>query len=141
MIATDVAARGLDVKDVKIVVNYDLPKNIEDYVHRIGRTARGSCKEGAAYTFVTGEDASVVKGLIEIMKDAKQEVPPALYDLRPRGRYGGGGQQRRWGSGGRGNPNNAGYPKKNNRGGSGGGGANCRYDSGYQNNGYGGSGG
>ena len=49
------------------------------------------------------------------MKDAKQEVPPALYDLMPRGRYGGGGQQRRWGSGGGGNPNNAGYPKKNNR--------------------------
>jgi superfamily II DNA/RNA helicase len=47
MIATDVAARGLDVNDVKYVINYDFPKEIEDYVHRIGRTGRKT-KEGYA---------------------------------------------------------------------------------------------
>ena len=44
MIATDVAARGLDVKEVKAVVNYDFPSNTEDYVHRIGRTGRAGAK-------------------------------------------------------------------------------------------------
>ena len=41
LVATDVAARGLDIKDISLVVNYDFPSNLEDYVHRIGRTARG----------------------------------------------------------------------------------------------------
>ena len=62
LIATDVAARGLDVKDVKIVVNYDLPKNIEDYVHRIGRTARGSCKEGQRILLSLGKMRVLLRG-------------------------------------------------------------------------------
>jgi len=43
LVATDVASRGLDVKDVQVVINYDLPQQIEDYVHRIGRTGRAGC--------------------------------------------------------------------------------------------------
>ena len=50
--ATDVAARGLDVDDVKFVVNYDYPNNSEDYIHRIGRTGRRN-NTGTAYTFFT----------------------------------------------------------------------------------------
>ena len=53
MIATDVAARGIDVKEVKAVVNYDFPGNIEDYIHRIGRTGRAGAK-GIAHTFMDG---------------------------------------------------------------------------------------
>lgn len=52
MIATDVAARGLDVKDINLVINYDFPQTIEDYVHRIGRTGRMG-NTGEAITFFT----------------------------------------------------------------------------------------
>ena len=55
LIATDVAARGLDVSDIDLVFNYDLPQQAEYYVHRIGRTARAG-KKGASFTFVTGRD-------------------------------------------------------------------------------------
>ena len=51
LVATDVAARGLDIPDVTHVINYELPENYEDYIHRIGRTGRGS-KSGKALTFV-----------------------------------------------------------------------------------------
>jgi ATP-dependent RNA helicase DeaD len=62
LIATDVAARGLDIDDVTHVVNYDIPENPEDYVHRIGRTARAG-KEGCAITFVTKEEQHLVKAI------------------------------------------------------------------------------
>ena len=88
LVATDVAARGLDVKDVKVVINFDLPRSIEDYVHRIGRTARGDSKEGAAYSFVTSEDSGQVRGLIQILRDANQPIPRELQEMS---RYGGGG--------------------------------------------------
>lgn len=82
LVATDVAARGLDVKDVMVVINYDLPDDVENYVHRIGRTARGASTEGAAYSLVTHEDGSQVNDLIKIMTDAGQEVPPELAQMR-----------------------------------------------------------
>lgn len=52
MIATEVAARGLDIPDIDLVINYDVPQNAKDYVHRVGRTAR-SGKTGFALTIVT----------------------------------------------------------------------------------------
>lgn len=52
MIATDVASRGLDVKDIGCVINYDMPSGIEDYVHRIGRTGRAGAK-GLSFSFIT----------------------------------------------------------------------------------------
>jgi len=55
MVATDVASRGLDIKDIKYVINYDFPQVIEDYVHRIGRTGRAGAK-GTAYTFINDND-------------------------------------------------------------------------------------
>jgi len=62
LVATDVAARGLDIQDVTHVVNYDVPENPEDYVHRIGRTARAG-KTGKAITFVTKEERHLVRAI------------------------------------------------------------------------------
>ncbi|KAL4625733.1 hypothetical protein ACB092_05G046700 [Castanea dentata] len=77
MTATDVAARGLDVKDVKYVINYDFPGSLEDYVHRIGRTGRAGAK-GTAYTFFTAANARFAKELISILEEAGQKVSPDL---------------------------------------------------------------
>ena len=101
LIATDVAARGLDVKDIKVVVNYDMPNNIEDYVHRIGRTGRAG-KEGKSYTFFTTGNSRLAKDLVKILDEAKMDVPP---ELREMGRYGGGGGSSRYSRGGFGGGN------------------------------------
>ncbi len=77
LLATDVASRGLDVKDIKMVVNYDMPPDIEDYVHRIGRTGRAGT-EGLSHTFFTPDDFHRAAGLIKILKKAKQEIPEEL---------------------------------------------------------------
>ena len=53
LVATDVAARGLDIKSIKSVVNYDAAKEVDTHVHRIGRTGRAGDKEGVAYTLIT----------------------------------------------------------------------------------------
>lgn len=103
LIATDVAARGLDVKDVKMVVNYDFPGSCEDYVHRIGRTARGNTAEGTAVTFFTDMDRNNARDLVRILSDAKQEVPRELRDMSGDGdsrrfsRYGGYNRSRGYG--------------------------------------------
>ncbi|KAL6002744.1 DEAD-box ATP-dependent RNA helicase 20 [Asimina triloba] len=80
MTATDVAARGLDVKDIKCVINYDFPASLEDYVHRIGRTGRAGAK-GTAFTFFTHANARFTKDLIKILQAAGQAVSPALSNL------------------------------------------------------------
>jgi superfamily II DNA/RNA helicase len=80
MIATDVASRGLDVPDIDIVVNYDMPSNIEDYVHRIGRTGRAG-EKGLAIGFLTPDDRSVTRGLFKVLERCEQEVPSELNDL------------------------------------------------------------
>ncbi|KAH9827154.1 helicase superfamily c-terminal domain [Teratosphaeria destructans] len=77
MVATSVAARGLDVKQLKLVVNFDSPNHHEDYVHRVGRTGRAGNK-GTAVTFVTPEQDRFATFLIKALTDAKQEVPEAL---------------------------------------------------------------
>lgn len=71
LVATDVAARGLDVKNVELVVNFDFPQGVEDYIHRIGRTGRAG-KKGEAYTLLTQEDGKYAKELIGVMRDAEQ---------------------------------------------------------------------
>ena len=80
MIATDVAARGLDISNVEYVINYDFPKDIENYVHRIGRTGR-SDKKGTSVTFMSEEDSSLAGKLIKILKEGDQEIPQELVDL------------------------------------------------------------
>ena len=99
LVCTDVAARGLDVKDVQVVINYDFPVQVEDYVHRIGRTARGSAATGRAYTFFTRDNRGSARELIPLLEEAEQQIPQALRDMSPRGGMGGG---RGGGRGGRG---------------------------------------
>jgi len=70
-VATDVAARGLDVDDIKFVINYDYPNNSEDYVHRIGRTGRRD-KTGTAYTLFTPDNAAKARDLMGVLSEAKQ---------------------------------------------------------------------
>jgi len=67
MVATDIAARGIDVKDISFVINFDLPDQLEDYVHRIGRTGRAG-KSGKAISFATPDQRSDLKGIERIIK-------------------------------------------------------------------------
>jgi ATP-dependent RNA helicase DeaD len=78
LIATDVAARGLDIDDISYVINYDMPDDVDTYIHRIGRTGRAG-KEGIAISFVTSEEEHLVKEfeLRTEMSIEKREVPEA----------------------------------------------------------------
>ena len=93
LVATDVAARGLDIKDVPAVFNYDVPFNPEDYVHRIGRTGRAGAT-GVAVTLVTRHDQRLM-GELEKLLGRKIEVEPIEFEEeRARGRHNDG--RRRW---------------------------------------------
>ncbi|XP_028842599.1 probable ATP-dependent RNA helicase DDX17 [Denticeps clupeoides] len=98
LIATDVASRGLDVEDVKFVINYDYPNSSEDYIHRIGRTAR-STNKGTAYTFFTPGNLRQARELVRVLEEARQAINPKLLQLLDSGRGGGGGRSRFRGSG------------------------------------------
>ncbi|XP_068574499.1 probable ATP-dependent RNA helicase DDX17 isoform X2 [Cebidichthys violaceus] len=97
LIATDVASRGLDVEDVKFVINYDYPNSSEDYIHRIGRTAR-STNKGTAYTFFTPGNLRQARELIRVLEEARQAINPKLLQLVDTGRGGGGRPRFRSGS-------------------------------------------
>jgi ATP-dependent RNA helicase DDX3X len=103
LVATAVAARGLDIPNVTHVVNYDLPTDIDDYVHRIGRTGRAG-NTGISTAFFNRGNRGVVRDLIELLKEANQEVPGFLENIAREGSgFGGGGGGRGGGrSGGRG---------------------------------------
>lgn len=100
IVATDVAARGLDVKDVTDVINFDMAGTVEDYVHRIGRTGRAGA-QGRSHTFFDPKvDGKNAFELVKVLEGAKQTVNPDLAALASRGRGGGGGGGRgRWGGG------------------------------------------
>ena len=78
LLATSVAARGLDIPDVKHVVNYDLPKEIDEYVHRIGRTGRCGNLGKATSFYDASKDSSLARGLVTVLSGAEQEVPDWL---------------------------------------------------------------
>ena len=78
LVATDVAGRGIDIKDVSLVINYDMAKNIEDYIHRIGRTGRAG-KTGVAISLITKEDSHLYYELKQcIMASPLSSCPPEL---------------------------------------------------------------
>ena len=94
LVCTDVAARGLDIKDVPAVFNFDIPFNAEDYVHRIGRTGRAGAS-GLAVSFVTGRDARNLSDIEKLIGKKAEFVPVELEpERRPAGRYNDG--QRVW---------------------------------------------
>ena len=80
MIATSVAARGLDVKQLKLVVNYDAPNHLEDYVHRAGRTGRAG-NTGTAVTFITEEQERYSLDIAKALRQSGQEVPMEIQKL------------------------------------------------------------
>jgi len=132
LIATDVAARGLDIPDVKAVVQFDCPSHIDDYVHRIGRTGRCG-KSGYALTFVNEGSRPILIDLANIIKESNQEVPQwyinmcgvVLHSNKKRGRFGGRdirrgtGRDKNFGrkgrQGGRRNNNHNNHGRKDNR--------------------------
>jgi ATP-dependent RNA helicase DDX23/PRP28 len=77
LVATDVAGRGIDVKGIDLVVNYELPHTIENYTHRIGRTGRAG-RKGTAVSFLTGDDRDIMYELKELLIESKNHVPDAL---------------------------------------------------------------
>jgi ATP-dependent RNA helicase DBP3 len=80
LIATDVAARGLDIPNVSHVINYTFPLTIEDYIHRIGRTGRAG-KTGISHTLFTKEDKAKTGALVNVLKEANQPVPESLMQF------------------------------------------------------------
>lgn len=81
LIATDVAARGLDVDDIRMVVNFDFPKEMDTYIHRIGRTGRAGKKGTAVSFFVAEKNGRCARELIEILNRTKQHVSTELQSL------------------------------------------------------------
>jgi len=85
MLATDVCARGLDIKDVTHVLNFDMARDVESYIHRIGRTGRGG-KSGTSITFFNDAyDVECAPALAKIAREAGQEVPSFLEKAATKG--------------------------------------------------------
>eukprot|EP01090_Pellita_catalonica_P020801 TRINITY_DN75_c0_g1_i1.p1 TRINITY_DN75_c0_g1~~TRINITY_DN75_c0_g1_i1.p1 ORF type:complete len:622 (-),score=120.37 TRINITY_DN75_c0_g1_i1:119-1984(-) len=132
LVATDVAARGLDIPNVLHVINYDMPNNIESYIHRIGRTGRAG-NSGLATAFVNQGNGNVIPDLLVALRDHDQEVPGWLEDLERTSRYGnkGRGGYRGKKFGGRDFRRNGGGGGGKRSGGGGGGYSNSRSGGGY----------
>nr|AEQ19570.1 PL10-like protein [Macrobrachium nipponense] len=93
LVATAVAARGLDIPHVKHVINFDLPSDIEEYVHRIGRTGRMG-NLGLATSFFNDKNRNMVRDLVELLQEAKQELPKWLEAIASESRWGTGARGR-----------------------------------------------
>ena len=98
LVATDILSRGIDIEDIDLVINYDVPNDGEDYIHRIGRTARAA-SEGTAYTFVTEREQQKFAQIEELLGHpvTKAQVPEQFgptpaYNPRPSRHSSGGGK-------------------------------------------------
>ncbi|AEO62739.1 a9f3d799-0e25-4f8c-b12c-e1ef86bfa60e [Thermothielavioides terrestris] len=139
LVATAVAARGLDIPNVTHVINYDLPTDIDDYVHRIGRTGRAG-NTGIATAFFNRGNRGIVRELIDLLKEANQEIPSFLETIARESSYGG-GRGGRGGGRGRGRGGNTDFRKYGGGGGGFGGGFGGPQHSSGGGGGYGGYGG
>lgn len=122
LVATSVAARGLDIPGVTHVVNYDMPDEISEYVHRIGRTGRAGNTGTAISFFDSDNNSELARDLIRTLSDAQQDVPDWLESYSM-----GGGGGTGWGGGGGGGFGGSDFRSSNNGGGGGG-------DSGWNSN-------
>jgi superfamily II DNA/RNA helicase len=110
LVATDILSRGIDIEDIDLVINYDVPNDGEDYIHRIGRTARAAT-DGTAYTFISPKEQGRFSRIEQLLGHAvtKAAVPPELGpapEYQPKFRGGGGGGHHGGGGGGKGKPKN-----------------------------------
>jgi ATP-dependent RNA helicase DDX46/PRP5 len=80
MVATSVCARGLDIKHIKLVINYICPNHLEDYVHRVGRTGRAGIK-GTAVTFITPEECQYASDIIKALENSNNPIPDDIKKL------------------------------------------------------------
>jgi len=80
LITTDLLARGIDVQQVSLVINYDLPRNLENYIHRIGRSGRFG-RKGVAINFVTAEDVRNLRDLEQFYNTSVEEMPANIADM------------------------------------------------------------
>ncbi|CAM9769928.1 unnamed protein product [Ascophyllum nodosum] len=94
LVATDVAARGLDVKDIQMVINFDFPNNMEDYIHRIGRCGRAGAK-GRAVSFFGSKNSRNCRELMKILHESGNMVPQDLQQMQMSGGGGGGSSRYR----------------------------------------------
>ncbi|XP_071056693.1 ATP-dependent RNA helicase p62-like isoform X2 [Onthophagus taurus] len=129
LVATDVAARGLDVEGIKYVINFDYPNSSEDYIHRIGRTGR-SDTTGTSYAFFTPNNYKQARDLVSVLQEANQMINPKLTEIANRfsGSFGG---KSRWGYNARGRENTG--PRSHHRFGNGNGLQNRFRTNGYAN--------
>ena len=116
LVATDIVARGIDIDDIRLVINYDVPHDSEDYVHRIGRTARAN-NDGVALTFVNEKEQTNFKSIENFLEKEIYKIPvpeelgeapeykPRSNDGRKRSSFKGGGRRNN-GTGKGGNRNN-----------------------------------
>ena len=81
LVATDIAARGIDVLHISHVINYDMPENVDAYIHRIGRTGRVN-NNGDALTFVTNADAAMVSSIEHILKTKIERCVLENFDYK-----------------------------------------------------------
>jgi ATP-dependent RNA helicase DDX3X len=114
LVATAVAARGLDIPHVKHVINFDLPSDVEEYVHRIGRTGRMG-NLGVATSFFNDKNRNLIRDLVELIIETKQELPSWLEGMAMELKHQSGSSNRRGGAGGKGGRFSGGFGSRDYR--------------------------